>query len=45
MRSRSTAGYSLLSQLFEYDPMKRITAKQALKHPFFTDEEPGPMRK
>jgi len=25
----------LLSQLFEYDPRKRITANEAMKHPFF----------
>jgi hypothetical protein len=45
VRSRSAAGYSLLSQFFEYDPMKRITARKALDHAFFIEEEPGPMSK
>ncbi|KAJ9105347.1 hypothetical protein QFC21_001716 [Naganishia friedmannii] len=43
-RSRSEEGYKLLTQLFEYDPMKRITAKQAIEHAYFTSEEPRPMR-
>ncbi|KAJ9120870.1 hypothetical protein QFC22_002805 [Naganishia vaughanmartiniae] len=44
-RSRSEEGYKLLTQLFEYDPMKRITAKQAIGHAYFTNEEPRPTRK
>jgi cyclin-dependent kinase 8/11 len=44
-RSRSEEGYKLLTQLFEFDPMKRITAAQAIEHEYFTREEPRPMRK
>lgn len=44
-RSRSEEGYKLLTQLFEFDPMKRITAKQAIMHEYFTSEQPKPMRK
>lgn len=31
----STAGLDLLSQLMAYDPEERITAEEALKHPYF----------
>jgi serine/threonine protein kinase len=27
----------LLTHIFVYDPMKRITATQCMKHPFFAD--------
>lgn len=30
-----SAGFDLLSKLLEYDPSKRITASEALQHPFF----------
>jgi cyclin-dependent kinase 8/11 len=38
-----SAGYDLLSRLLDYNPVTRITASEALAHPFFT-EEPRPQR-
>jgi len=32
-----TAGIDLLEQLLMYDPCKRVTARNALKHPYFAD--------
>jgi cyclin-dependent kinase 8/11 len=38
-----SAGFDLLSRLLEYNPAARITASEALQHPFFA-EEPRPQR-
>lgn len=35
------AGLDLLASLLRYDPAQRISAKQALSHPFFTGDTPG----
>ncbi|KAL3466232.1 serine/threonine-protein kinase SSN3 [Aspergillus heterothallicus] len=35
-------GYDLLSRLLEYDPTKRITASEALEHPYFRNGGPIP---
>ena len=32
-------GYDLLAKLLEYDPEKRITAQDALQHPYFSKEK------
>tara|TARA_R110002060_G_scaffold40935_5_gene52301 strand:+ start:80 stop:1141 length:1062 start_codon:yes stop_codon:yes gene_type:complete len=34
--SLGVEGYKLLSSLLEYDPERRLTAQQALQHPFFS---------
>lgn len=34
--SLGAEGYKLLASLLEYDPEKRLTAQQALQHPFFS---------
>ncbi|CAG8588695.1 4951_t:CDS:2 [Paraglomus brasilianum] len=39
--AKSEAGYNLLTAMLEYDPIKRISALDALSHPFF-EEEPEP---
>ena len=33
----STTGLSLLNGLLTYDPDKRLTARQALRHPYFNE--------
>ena len=33
----SAAGLDLLEKMLQADPLKRITAKQAMQHPFFAD--------
>lgn len=35
VRGLTNSGYDLLSKLLEYDPTKRISAENALKHPYF----------
>lgn len=37
-RSSSAKGFDLLGRLFEWDPAKRITAREALMHPWFNEE-------
>lgn len=43
-KSPGPRGYSLLSELFEYDPEQRLTAAQALQHDYFlcTDDDAAP---
>jgi CTD kinase subunit alpha len=38
----SPCGLGLAEQLLNYDPAQRITAVQALQHPYFHQEEPSP---
>jgi cyclin-dependent kinase 8/11 len=40
LSSLGQEGYKLLSGLLEYDPEKRLTAAQALHHPFFSTGDP-----
>lgn len=37
-RSSSASGYELLCRMFEWDPAKRITARESLGHAWFVDE-------
>jgi len=37
-RSSSALGYDLLTRLFEWDPAKRITARESLQHAWFQEE-------
>lgn len=41
---KSQYGYEFLSELFVYDPDRRLTAKKALQHKWF-EEDPKPTRK
>ncbi|KAI0471956.1 Pkinase-domain-containing protein [Xylariaceae sp. FL0804] len=36
------AAFELLSEMFQYDPVKRPSAADALEHPYFTTEYPPP---
>jgi len=38
----SPCGMELAEELLRYDPSKRISAAQALQHPYFTREQPPP---
>lgn len=37
-RGGSTLGFELLTRLFEWDPSKRITARESLSHAWFQEE-------
>ncbi|CAD6579051.1 MAG: cyclin-dependent protein kinase [Tremellales sp. Tagirdzhanova-0007] len=37
-RSNSSQGYDLLCKLFEWDPAKRLNAREALGHPWFKED-------
>lgn len=41
-KSPGKLGFELLSQLFEYDPERRLTAEQALQHEYFRCTDDGP---
>ena len=43
-QTQSQSGLKLLQELLEYDPEKRITPENAIKHPFF-EEMPIPTEK
>lgn len=38
----SPAALDLVAQMFRYDPAKRPSAEEVLKHPYFVSEEPAP---
>lgn len=40
----SPSGMELAEELLHYDPSKRISAAQALQHPYFTQEQPPPQQ-
>lgn len=38
------AALDMITQVFQYDPAKRPSADELLKHPFFVSEEPAPQQ-
>jgi cyclin-dependent kinase 8/11 len=42
--SKSEHGFALLRSMLEYDPERRISADQAMDHPYF-QEDPRPSTK
>jgi CTD kinase subunit alpha len=40
----SPAALELVSQMFQYDPVKRPSAEEVLAHAYFTTEEPNPQQ-
>lgn len=40
----SPEALNLVSQIFQYDPAKRPTTEEILKHPYFVSEEPKPQQ-
>ena len=40
----SPAALDLVSKIFQYDPAKRPTSEEVLKHPYFVSEEPLPQQ-
>lgn len=40
----SPEALNLISSVFQYDPAKRPTAEEVLKHPYFVSEEPHPQQ-
>jgi serine/threonine protein kinase len=41
-RARNSSGFDLFEALLQYDPIKRLSAKEALHHPYFREREPLP---
>ncbi|WFD38852.1 [pyruvate dehydrogenase (acetyl-transferring)] kinase [Malassezia japonica] len=37
-RAGTSAGFDLLDRLLQYDPARRVTAAEALRHPWFSEE-------
>lgn len=41
-RSISEEGIDILVRMLDYNPATRLTAKEALRHPYFVSEMPRP---